>query len=133
MELAPLALSYEALPSALLSLSVVLGCLATPDQPGREGGSGGQGDALDAPDTRWGVVGTFKASSVQLMWGPARSVGRSHRLAAGERLTTAQGVTPVQWRHVRTALVARSGQGCCLPRAAVGLGTPSLSGDCSTR
>ena len=31
---------------------------------------------LDAPYTRWGVVGTFKASSVQLMWGPARSVGR---------------------------------------------------------
>ena len=34
------------------------------------------------PRTHGGVVGTFKASSVQLMWGPARSVGRSHRLAA---------------------------------------------------
>ena len=64
MELASLALSYEALPSALLSLFVVLGCLATPGQPGREGGSGGQGDALDAPGTRRGVVGTFKASSI---------------------------------------------------------------------
>lgn len=71
---------------------------------------------------------------------PGRSVGRigwpplvTHREGCVGWLTTAQGVTPVQWRHVRAALVTRSGQGCCLPRAAVGLGTPSLSGDCSTR
>lgn len=50
---------------------------------------------------------------------PARSVGRSHRLATADHtpcgcvgwLTTAQGITPVQWRHVRAALVARLGAG----------------------
>lgn len=62
------------------------------------------------------------------------SVGhRTHCVDVCGWPTTAQGVTPGQWRHVRAALVAVSGQGCCLPRAAVGLGTPSLSGDCSTR
>lgn len=125
MELASLALLCKALPSALPALLCDLDDLATP-------ASLEEGEGAEGREMPW-TLPDRERSRHRVDGGPARRSGRSHRLAAEKRLTKAQGITPGQWRHVRAAPVAHSGQGCWILRAALGLGTPSLAGDCSTR
>lgn len=110
-ELASLVLFFEALPSALLP-SCCARDLERNLRPAWEGRRERRaGRCLGRPeDTRAGCGGDVQG--IVNRWCGTSPVGRSvASVGRSRRLTTAQGITPVQWRHVRAALVARLGAG----------------------
>lgn len=123
MELASLVLFFQALPSALLPVSVARGVLQPRDSLG--GREGAEGRAMPWTPRRHPCGGGGDVQGIVNQWcvdQPGRSVGRigwpplvTRREGCVGWLTTAQGVTPVQWRHVRAALVARLGAGLLSP------------------